>query len=196
MAEANNLWQCKLYFLDGGEEYRDVLAKDPPVPQTKWIMSQVPNNGQPFPVAEIFKLNLEREAFRTKIANLWNESQRLTTTGRPVDAILSPVAATLAPPHDTTRWWGYTSYWNLMDYSAAVFPVGRFRAESYRPLDISEHFEEPKKPRNAVDEYVRAQWKPPTYDNAAVSLQLIGRRLNEEKVLSVLRRVEDALCNR
>ncbi|KAI0094460.1 amidase [Irpex rosettiformis] len=187
---------CKLYFLDGGEEYRDILANDPPVPQTEWIMSQVPNNGQPFSVADIFKLNLERETFRMKIAKHWNESQRLTTTGRPIDAILSPVAATLAPPHDTTRWWGYTSYWNLMDLCAAVFPVGRFKAESYRQLDISEDFTVPREPRNTVDAYVRAQWEPPTYDNAAVSLQLVGRRLNEEKVLGMLRKVEDALCNR
>ncbi|KAI0785340.1 amidase [Irpex lacteus] len=187
---------CKLYFLDGGEEYREILANDPPVPQTRWIMEQVPNQGQPFSIAETFKLNREREIFREKITNYWNESQRLTKTGRPVDAILSPVAATLAPPHDTTRWWGYTSYWNLMDFSAAVFPVGRFKAESYRQLDLSEDFIAPNEPRNTVEEYVRAQWNPPTYDNAAVSLQLIGRRLNEEKVLGMLRRVEDALGGR
>lgn len=196
VADTNDIWQCKLYFLDGGEEYREILANDPPVPQTRWIMEQVPNQGQPFSIAETFKLNREREIFREKIANYWNESQRLTKTGRPVDAILSPVAATLAPPHDTTRWWGYTSYWNLMDFSAAVFPVGRFKAESYRQLDLSEDFVAPNEPRNTVEEYVRAQWNPPTYDNAAISLQLIGRRLNEEKVLGMLRRVEDALGGR
>ncbi|KAI0695647.1 amidase [Cytidiella melzeri] len=184
---------CKLYFLDGGEEYREQLVNDPPVPQTEWMMAQVPNNGRPFSVAEIFKLNLAREAFRVKIATHWNESQRLTTTGRPIDAILSPVAPTLAPPHDSTRWWGYTSYWNLMDFTTAVFPVGRFEAKSHRPVDVDSDFVAPKEARNAVDEFVRAQWDPDTYHNAAVSLQLIGRRLNEEKVLGILRKVEDAL---
>jgi amidase len=163
------------------------------VPQTEWIMSQVPNGGRPFLVADIFKLNLEREAFRAKMAAYWNKSERLTTTGRPVDAILSPVAPTLAPPHDTTRWWGYTSYWNLMDYTAAVFPIGRFEASSYRRLDVSAEFVVPPEPRNAIDGFVQSQWEPVTYDNAAVSLQLVGRRLHEERILGVLRKVEDAL---
>jgi len=184
---------CKLYFLDGGEEYRNVLRNDPPVPQTAWIMSQVPNNGSPFSVAEIFQLNVERETFRAKVVAHWNETQTLTTTGRPIDAILSPVAPTLAPPHDTTRWWGYTSYWNLMDFTAAVFPVGRFQATSYQCPDISSDFVIPTEPRNDVERFIRSQWDPLTYDNAAVSLQLIGRRLNEEKVLGMLQKVEDAL---
>ncbi|KAI0348296.1 amidase [Trametopsis cervina] len=186
---------CKLYFLDGGDEYRAILRNDPPVPQTEWIMSHVPNNGAPFSVPDIFKLNLEREAFRANIAAHWNESQSYTTTGRPIDAILSPVAPTLAPPHDTTRWWGYTSYWNLMDFSTAVFPAGRFQAKSYHNLNVSADFVPPAQPRNAVEEYVRAQWDPLTYDNAAVGLQIVGRRLNEEKVLGMLRTVEDALRN-
>ena len=48
-------------------------------------------------------------------------------------------------------------------------------------------------PRNATEAFVRAQWDPATYDGAAVGLQLVGRRLNEERLLGVLRRVEDAL---
>ncbi|KAJ3531999.1 hypothetical protein NM688_g7491 [Phlebia brevispora] len=178
---------CKLYFLDGGEEYREALKNDPMVPQTEWIMAQVPNGGKPFTVDEIFRLNLAREAFRTKIAQHWNSTRTRTESGRPIDAILSPVAPTLAPPHDTTRWWGYTSYWNLMDYPAAVFPVGRYTA-----LDSSSDFTAAAYPRNAVEDYIRSQWNPETYDNAAISLQLIGRRLNEERVLGMLQKVEDA----
>ena len=170
-----------------------MMENDPWVPQTEWIMAQVPNGGKPFAVDELFRLNLAREAFRVKIAEYWNSTRTRTTSGRPIDAVLSPVAPTLAPPHDTTRWWGYTSYWNLMDYPAAVFPVGRLKAETYTALDISTEFTLAKSPRNPVEEFVRAQWDPQTYDNAAVSLQLIGRRLNEEKVLGMLKKVEDAI---
>lgn len=184
---------CKLYFLDGGAEYREVLAHDPPVPQTAWILEQVPNGGAPFSVAEIFRLNLAREAFRTQILQHWNATEARTRTGRPVDAVLSPVAPTLAPPHDTTRWWGYTSYWNLVDYSAVVFPVGRLDAAAYRARDVSADITLPRDARNPTEEFIRAQWDPCTYHNASVSLQLIGRRLNEERVLGMLRKVEDAL---
>lgn len=182
-----------MYFLDGGEEYREVLEHEPPVPQTEWILAQVPNGGRPFPVTELFKLNLAREAFRTRIATHWNVTSSRTATGRHVDAVLSPVAATLAPPHDTTRWWGYTSYWNLMDFPAAVFPAGRFHAEGYRPMALPEGAVHTGEPRNDRERFVRAQWDPKTYENAAVGLQLVGRRLNEERLLGVLRRVEEAI---
>ncbi|KAH9897880.1 general amidase GmdA [Cubamyces lactineus] len=183
----------KLYFLDGGEEYRQVLEHDPPVPQTEWILSQVPNGGKPFTVAETFRINLEREAFRTRVLAHWNAAKARTATGRHVDAILSPVAATLAPRHDMTRWWGYTSYWNLMDYPAAVFPVGRFRAAGHKPAQLPQGVVHVGDPRSETERVVRAEWDPETYDNIPVSLQLIGRRLNEERLLGILGKVEEAL---
>ena len=171
-----------------------MLKHDPAVPQTEWIMQQVPNGGAPFSVPEIFRLNLAREAFRAKVLHHWNSTKARTATGRAVDAVLSPVAPTLAPPHDTTRWWGYTSYWNLVDYPAAVFPVGRrMDAATYRAVDVSAEVALPATPRNPTEDFVRSQWDPQTYHNASVSLQLIGRRLNEEKVLGMLQKVEEAV---
>lgn len=169
------------------------MREDPPVPQSEWILTQVHNDGKPFEVADVFKINLEREAFRAKIAAHWNATRARTGTGRSVDAVLSPVAPTLAPPHDTTRWWGYTSYWNLMDFPAAVFPLGRFVAQGYRSADVSADLPAAGKARNAEERFISDQWKPETYDNAPISLQLIGRRLNEERVLAMLNVVEDAL---
>ncbi|KAI0783311.1 amidase [Abortiporus biennis] len=184
----------KLYFLDGGEEYRETMKNDPQVPQTEWIMSQVPNGGKSFTVAETFKLNLAREAFRSKVANHWNDTKARTSSGRHVDAVLCPIAPTLAPPHDTTRWWGYSSYWNLVDYPGVVFPVGRFKSEGYQPLDVSADSPAAPAPRNPTEEFIYKQWDPATYENAPVSLQLVGRRLNEEKLLGVLNKVEAAIA--
>ncbi|KZT72884.1 amidase [Daedalea quercina L-15889] len=183
----------RLYFLDGGEEYRETMAAEPMVPQSEWILRQTPHNGKPLTVAQIFKLNRTREMFRSRVVAHWNDTAQRTTTGRSIDAILSPVAPTLAPPHDTTRWWGYTSYWNLMDFPAVVFPTGRFRAQGYMPLDVSGEPVGGTRPRSAMEEYIRKQWAPETYDNAPVALQLIGRRLNEERLLGTLSVVERAL---
>lgn len=179
--------------MDGGEEYREILRNDPPVSQTQWILDQVPNNGEPFSVAEIFKINLSREAFRTKIAEHWNATVGRTSNGRPIDVVLSPVAPTLAPPHNTTRWWGYTSYWNLVDYPAVVFPMGRFSASDFHSTNVSDPLEPLQKPRNPEEDFIQGQWDPKLYDNAPISLQLIGRRLNEEKVLGILNKVETAI---
>lgn len=86
-----------------------------------------------------------------------------------------------------------------MDFTAAVFPVGRLKSESYRCLDVTTDVTLPESPRNMTEQYIRSQWSPQTYENAAISLQLVGRRLNEEKVLGMLGKVEDAVkhdrCN-
>lgn len=112
----------------------------------------------------------------------------MTSTGRPVDAILCPVAPTLAPPHTTVRWWGYSSYWNLCDYPGAVFPMGRLGLG-----DDDYGRDEIPTPRNDIEAFVSAQWDPSTYANAPISLQLIGRRLNEEKLLRMLHIIEHSL---
>jgi amidase len=80
-----------------------------------------------------------------------------------------------------------------MDYPAAVFPVGRLDADVYRPVDISAEVTAPTRPRNMIEEFVQAQWDPHTYHNASVSLQLVGKRLNEERVLGMLQKVEEAI---
>lgn len=166
-------------------------AGDPMVPQTEWILSYAPK--KPFTVAETFQLNVERERFRKRLADQWNCTALRTSSGRAVDVILCPVAPTLAPPHDTTRWWGYTSYWNLADYPGAVFPVGRHRACGYGHANGVDGLASDPPRRNPVEEFISSQWDEKTYDAAPVPLQLVGRRLNEEKVLRALDLVEAAL---
>lgn len=151
------------------------------MPQTKWILDQI-QHLHPFSVDQIFRLNLEREAFRARALQHWNATKG--PSGRPVDAILCPVAPTLAPPHDTTCWWGYSSHWNLLDLPAVVFPVGQYLAS--QPL---QHVL-PHPPRNEIEEHITRQWNPATYDNAPISLQLVGRRLNEERLLAILKVIE------
>ncbi|KZO96419.1 amidase [Calocera viscosa TUFC12733] len=176
---------CKLYLLDGGKEYHDTLnqAGEPAVPQTAWILSQ---HTQAYTAAQTWPLNVEREAIRTQVLRYWNETVSRTGTGRPFDAILCPCHPTLASEHDTTRWWGYTSYWNLLDYTAAVFPVGRHQKDHKYDWDLPAA-------RNPTEEYIHSLWDAERYQNAPVSLQLVGRRHDEEKVLAVLDSVEGAL---
>jgi amidase len=174
----------KLYLLDGGAEYHETIQRsgEPAVQQTTWILDHAQGRGE-YTVAEMFRLNLERETFRAKALMHWNATQQRTTTGRPVDAILCPVAPTLAPPHDTTCWWGYSSHWNILDLPAVVFPVERYM--TYR--------EGLREPRNDIERNIFAQWQPGIYNNAPVSLQLVGRRHNEEKLLAMLDVVENVV---
>ncbi|KAF8560058.1 amidase [Imleria badia] len=175
----------KLYFLDGGAEYLEVLRAggEPPVPQTKWILDQI-QDPRPFTVDEIFRLNVEREAFRASALKHWNATRG--PTGRPVDAILCPIAPTLAPPHDTTCWWAYSSHWNLLDLPAVVFPVGQYMASQFHLLPPFPHA-----PRNPIEKRIVGQWDPSAYDNAPIGLQLVGRRHNEERLLAILKAIEN-----
>ncbi|EGO31021.1 hypothetical protein SERLADRAFT_359135 [Serpula lacrymans var. lacrymans S7.9] len=179
---------AKLYLLDGGAEYHDTIqsAGDTAVPLTNWILDHAQGRKSYTP-ADMFRLNLERDAFRAKALVHWNETRHRTATGRPVDAILCPVAPTLAPPHDSTAWWGYTSHWNLLDLPGVVFPVGRFAAADAFAV-------EPLPPaRGDVETFIHGQWNPATYDNAPIGLQLVGRRHNEEKLLAMLDIVESSV---
>lgn len=162
-------YQVKLYFLDGGEEYFATMDEsgEPPIPSFTWLISHT-GRRRPYTIAEMFKLNSEREKFRARAHAHWNESASLTESKRPVDVILTPIAPTLAPPHDSVRWWGYSSYWNLLDYPAAVFPVGRLRASDWETRSTRP----PHPPRNDVERFVQGQWDPKTYDNAPIALQV------------------------
>ena len=84
--------------------------------------------------------------YRKEYAKVWNDTaaSRNDETGElenMVDVILSPVGPGVAPLHNTAKYWGYTSQWNLLDYPALVFPVSKVdpkvdRIEkSYRPMN-------------------------------------------------------------
>jgi amidase len=178
----------KLYFPDGGKEYIDTMrdGNDPMNQQTSWILSHAP---KALTLPETWKMNSEREAFRTRLAKRWNETRTRTRSGRAIDIILCPVAPTLAPPHETTKYWGYTSFWNLADYPGVVFPMGHFRSGGNAEVAA----ERLPPARNGIEEFVRSQWDPKTYENAPMSLQIVGRRLNEEKVLRALNVIEGAI---
>ncbi|CAE6499414.1 unnamed protein product [Rhizoctonia solani] len=182
----------KFYLLDGGKEYRETMAEsgEPAMPLVEWMFAHAAGRA-PYTVDQTWALNVAREQFRARGLQHWNSSAARSEQGRAFDAVLCPVAPTLAPPHDTTRWWGYSSYWNLLDLPAVVFPSGK-------PLDATawDSSREAALPaaRNPVEEFVRNQWKPETYHGAPVALQLVGRRLHEEKVLAILNVIEDAVA--
>ena len=78
--------QVKLYLLDAGQEYRDTMegAGETGVTMTQWILSHA-TGRKPYTPSECFKLNAEREAFRTKMMAHWNATRLATVSGRPVD---------------------------------------------------------------------------------------------------------------
>ncbi|KAL5356743.1 amidase signature domain-containing protein [Aspergillus floccosus] len=85
------------------------------------------------------------------------------------------------------QWVGYTKVWNFLDYSALAFPVTTVSKET-DVVDVG------YEPRNPMDEWNWKLYDPERMDGHPVGLQIIARKLQEEKVLGAARVFEDALA--
>ncbi|KAK7926678.1 hypothetical protein PG985_003676 [Apiospora marii] len=167
-----------LYFADGGAQTSEAInaSGEPWRPLSEWIIKDNPHVKK-HDVASLWAACAERDKYRQMYAELWN-------TRADVDVILCPAGPSVAPKLDSARYWGYTSQWNLLDYPAVAFPV-----KDHVSVDRDGTGEATYAPRNDADEYNWSQWKEhgaEGYKGAPISLQLVGRRYNDEKVLAAL----------
>ncbi|KAJ8456761.1 hypothetical protein ONZ45_g18588 [Pleurotus djamor] len=137
-------------------------------------------------VNDLWQTQRRRRELREAYLAHWQQTINVTGTGRPVDAIISPVAPFTAPPHGKYTNANYTMVWNAMDYSAIVVPVCKAdpTIDIKKPLDrfLSEQDKE------NYDLYV-----PEVFSNGPVSVQIVGRTLEEEAVIAMGEIVDDAL---
>ncbi|KAI4105968.1 MAG: hypothetical protein L6R37_002429 [Teloschistes peruensis] len=135
---------------------------------------------------EQWKLVSRREAFRAEWFEWWDREDV------DVDVILCPPNATPAIPHggmkDAVSSCGYTFLWNLLDYTAGVLPVTHVDAK----LDaLPEGFS--VRGMNGVARGAYKHYDAASMEGLPVGVQVVGRRLEEEKVLAVLERVVGCL---
>ncbi|KAI2472487.1 amidase [Annulohypoxylon bovei var. microspora] len=169
----------EFYTADGGEDIRrDILAGGEPfIPHVEALV----NRGQPISVYDYWQLNRRKIALQQAYLKKWNEIKS-PKTGKQVDVVLMPSMPHTSVPHRSCRWVGYTKIWNVLDYSALVIPAGKVAStDSGAPWDYA--------PRNIIDEWnagVWAQNKEKMIElGLPVSVQIAGRKLEEEKVLAV-----------
>lgn len=194
---------ASLYWTDGGEHVKKILrdAGEPELPLTKFIIDEQPSvrklsqqelwdvSQQPTSASISWLINpaqrcSERDEYREAYARAWNATAE--DDGQEVDVILCPPSFGAATPHEQSRYWGYTANWNLLDYPGVVFPV-----------TVVDPVKDPKDadyvPKNEEDRFVYEMYNPHRFLNAPVSLQLIGRRQQDEKVLAALAEIERAM---
>ncbi|KAJ5936486.1 Amidase [Penicillium verhagenii] len=169
------------YTADGGEDIRRAVgaAGEPYIPHVEALI----NRGKPISVYEYWQLNKRKFAAQKKYLDKWNAVR--SPSGRPVDILLSPTLPHTTVPHRKFRWVGYTKIWNFLDYPAVTFPVDKVRADRDQ-LPV-----EPYVPRNALDEWNWNLYDADQVDGYPVNLQIIGKKLEEEKVLGAVTAVED-----
>ncbi|KAJ5663712.1 Amidase [Penicillium longicatenatum] len=168
------------YTADGGEDIRrDVAAAgEPYIPHVEALV----NRGKPISVYEYWQLNKRKLAAQKKYLDRWHSVR--SPSGKPVDVLLGPTLPHTTVPHRKFRWVGYTKIWNFLDYPAVTFPVDKVRA------DQDQLAAEPYIPRNALDEWNWKLYDAKKVDGYPVNLQIIGKKLEEEKVLGAATAIE------
>jgi amidase len=95
-----------------------------------------------------------------------------------------------ALPHRKCRWVGYTKVFNFVDYPAVVLPAGHVSTglDSEAAENISAY-----RPRNALDEWNWNLFDVDTMNGMPIGIQVVARRLQEEKVLGAAKAIDDIL---
>ncbi|CAD0085044.1 unnamed protein product [Aureobasidium vineae] len=108
-----------------------------------------------------------------------------------MDVMITPPNATPAVPHDGMKdavaSCGYTFLFNLLDYTCGIIPVTKVDATKdtlLRDFVVN---------KNGVAKGAYKHYDADKMAGLPVAVQVVGRRLEEEKVLAVMERVEQAL---
>lgn len=170
---------ASLYFTDGGESDGQAInsSGEPWRPLSEWIITQN-SCVKKLDVGELTYWLEEREAYRKEYALHWNALN--------VDAVLCPVGPGVAPKHNTAKYWWYTSQWNLLDYPAVAFPVTKVDKQI-------DKWDKDHNPLSEHDQLNRGLWEPEEFDGLPVSLQLVGRRFEDEKILTILEHITEQI---
>lgn len=168
--------------------YQDVLqdikaSGEPSIPNIKDLLN--PDKGK-IDMNELWDVHLQKWNYQSEYLEQWREFEE--KLGKELDAIIAPITATAAIRHNQFRYYGYASVINLLDFTSVVVPVTfadkrvDIRKDGFRSL-------------GKLDEAVQAEYDPEVYHGAPVAVQVIGRRLSEEKTLAIAEEIGRLLGN-
>ncbi|MCJ1375386.1 hypothetical protein MMC20_006621 [Loxospora ochrophaea] len=188
---------ASLYFCDGAKEETTAIEEsgEPWRPLSEFIIKENPCVRR-LEIEDLWSWTAKRETYRRAYAKVWNDTASGTNQSGElegmVDVILCPVGPGAAPPLDNSKYWGYTSQWNLLDYPALVFPVSKVDPQvdgidrSYEPINEKDQFNYDLclsfRFFGTTSHQLILPDDPEKYKGAPISLQLVGRRYEDEKV--------------
>ncbi|PGH19255.1 hypothetical protein AJ80_04120 [Polytolypa hystricis UAMH7299] len=162
----------KQFGLSGETMMPQVIIPNPPVP---------PKNAM-----EIAAINIAKREYLKLYMDYWNDTAASTGTGRPIDGVIAPVAPHAAVQPMKYFYVGYSAFVNTLDYSSVTIPV----TEADKAVDVVDGN---YTPINDTDRAVYESYDPEIYHGAPVGLQLMGRRFQEEKMLTLAGYIGDEL---
>jgi len=109
----------KAWGYDGGADAARAFALSGEEPKPNIMFEEAPQAN----ATDIMRNQVEKRDAEKEYMEYWNSTSQLTGTGRPVDAIISPLAPfTAARPNKYTSY-SYSVWVNVLDYSSAIVPV-------------------------------------------------------------------------
>lgn len=136
--------------------------------------------------SKIAAVNIAKRQFQKEYMEYWNSTAKQTGTGEPVDAIICPAAPFPAARPNKYTHYAYTMIWNVLDYTVSTLPVTTVD----KSVDVvNTAFQ----PLGKVDQETQDTYDPEIYDGAHVSVQIVGRRLQEEKIIALTEYVSKGL---
>ncbi|KAJ6128877.1 hypothetical protein N7471_010094 [Penicillium samsonianum] len=164
---------AKVCNMDGGADlkYHLGLSGEPRAPQVLGAETSVQMTA-----SEIAALNVAKREYQKQYMDYWSSTVEVTGTGRPVDAFFCPLAPHAAVLPNEFKSVGYTTFVNVLDYTSLAIPV----TFADKKIDV----------RSAVEslngsDHIQWDYDAEAYDGAPVGVQLVGRRLQEEKMLTL-----------
>lgn len=163
----------RFFLADGGKSIKKIAeASGEPIRPEMQQYAEAKEIG----VYDLWQLQRQRTALSKRYLDRW------ASMGGP-DAILSPTTPYAAPKNGAFKTVSYTGVYNILDYSATSFPTG-ILADKEKDV-YGSNFEA----YGSDDEVAMKDYDAAEVHGVPVSLQLVGRRLEEEKVLAMTERV-------
>ncbi|KAG5646712.1 hypothetical protein DXG03_002394 [Asterophora parasitica] len=133
-------------------------------------------------VYEYWPLVAQREDYRRRWWEMWRQEE--------LDYVLTVPNSMPALPHggmrDGFKALGYTLLFNLLDYTAGVLPVTHLDA-------VEDKLSSKIIARNSIEKAVYKMYDPNAMNGLPVGVQVVGKRLEEEKVLFGMQTIERLL---
>jgi amidase len=176
----------KSWTYDGGADIHSSLALsgEPISKQVSMAYGEKPSKE--FSASEIAATNVAKREYQKEYMDYWNGTAQTTTSGQPVDAFIMPLAPYAAARPARYLYYGYSGIINCLDYTSVVIPVTLVD----KAVDV---VDKSFKAVSDADQQAYDDYDADIYDGAHVSVQLVGRRFQEEKILALAEYITGAL---
>lgn len=174
-----------IYASDGGTDVFATLAAsgEPAIPNFADLL----NPSLPkIDMNTLWDTHLKKWAYQCEYLEQFRLAE--DAIGTEIDAIVMPITPTAAVRHNQFKYYGYASAINLLDFTSVVVPVTY--ADKKVDREVVGY-----KPLNELDGVVQREYDAEAYHGAPVAVQVVGRRLTEERIMAIAEEIGRLLGN-